>query len=419
MAQSQCQKCEELKAIPEDVEIIELSDELFENIVGNDKSKKRDSLEQFYQYMNAFLNNGGGVAILHTKTLQQFDKFSHVIGWKLLAMLSDNSHYADNFEVSFEDKSHAIFRVKPNPTRQWSCFSFNTMLSRDMGLYDPTHSQIRQILQSCQLRGVSSPSRRNKKLQFSTGREGRKIMIEETFESAGRNVVKKYCFHEVVGIEAKSTIRFSHLNDSEEAKVDAVCQAMWEFLPRYITAFCKLTSGGSVYFGVEEDKQIAESKQWAKVENTREILNRFTVTDSSLKVWQSRHKNNTFLIARESEVKNETSSEQKTGKMLYEERLILNDSEQCMLREKIREEAHEKLLWYPEFPDRNPVDVEFHPVGQGRPQYCIVEVVIDRFSGCVFSSREGPVSYMLQNKQLKPIVSNECIRRLKRQRREY
>ena len=375
MAGHACRKCQELETIPDETgRSIRLPRDLLDDIVlGKDKSKKGDQVDDFCKSVNALMNNGTGIAVLHTEEPHLFGLFSQVVGSRISGLVSDNSCYAGNFEVNFEDDYHIIFRVKPIVRRPWSVLSFNTNLSHDKGQGDPTHGQLRQLLQSSDSVEDSGSATRQLRIRepIFLQKEGRnEIKFKETIESDDAPIVKKFIFHEAVGIEAKGMTGCKMRSQSGTQRPDTVFEYMWDFLPKYITSFSKLSFGGSVYFGVKEETKKEGKKEW------------------------------------------------NTGKFLYEEVLELDEDEQNKLREKICTAAETRLLWHPKFPGGNPVQVEFHDTGRRRNKCYIVEVVVGRFPGCVFLESDGPESYMLRKRKLVRVSGDDCIRKLKRRRQE-
>ncbi|KAK7479760.1 hypothetical protein BaRGS_00029036 [Batillaria attramentaria] len=149
-------------------------------------------------------------------------------------------------------------------------------------------------------------------------------------------------FQESVGLEVKNISHgIPQQYQISDNRITNLAHYIWEGLrlPHYISAFSKLPSGGSVFFGLSEQK------------------------DRNL----------------------ETGKEYTTGRIICEG-LQLSNGERDRLRETFLEKVRnpELMLWVSRFEVQAPVKVAYHQVHGGEQDLCVIEVKIANVDGVSF-----------------------------------
>ena len=392
--------------------------------VANSKSKKaekRQIIEDTITIMNALLNEGSGLLCIHSEDKCFLDKFHESLDETLNLMITDGSLFDENYErICYfgDDPFRVVYRVKPRARASPIVRDFCTKGSLDKGLTELSFHQFHTLLGK-----VSKPDRPSS---------------EEPAESAAREAGGPFHFVEneevkyFVESRSRQVKRFPKGERSNQKWVDNV----WDFLPKYVSAFSKNEHGGSVFFGVREEKleplmkweQVqqreppmlkvlnAEWKVWkndcmycvAKAEPNiplalpgngllawervpeREVPDVVMVTHQDWELWED-PKSDAFHVAREADVP--VVKEQSTGRLLVEGRR-LSRRERNFVEGKILAKARQELLWLGREDPVEPVAVLFHPVRNERDEELyVLEVVIKHFHGVVFTDKEGPTSF--------------------------
>ncbi|XP_070177513.1 uncharacterized protein [Littorina saxatilis] len=321
---------------------LHLSRRLFENTVNRrNKFERYTELDNFFRCIAALLNSGGGIAVLHTESTHLFGVFQELVRDRLVRMIPDDSLFTAHFEANVHDDHHVYFRVKANAGRSVCISAFHTKLRVGTSLRDPTQSQFRKLLRELtgQHSQISEGQKRVRKLIL--GNSGDVVTVGI---STDIGACRTFMFQETEEMDAR---RLPTVEENNPAKV---FEYIWRSLPFFISAFSKLSAGGSVFYGIAEQK------------------------------WTS----------------SEKAVPGNAGRFMYEGALILDKGQ---LREQITTSAKMALLWYPSFPKDDPVDVVFHPVNTEDPgvQCYVVEVAVRHFPGVVFYNKEGPEVYELRN----------------------
>jgi hypothetical protein len=316
----------------------------------------------FRSSVNALVNEGSGVAVLHSPSLQCLMGFNEKVGDKLVDMLPNNLYYHELFEVSIYDNKHVLFRVKSARKSSRSYAQFNTKLSLDKGLGKPTHGQFQRMVEECSQQDQQPTSKAlQTTLVFKTDAQGKKLAKLKRVGRSGEGELLH--FVEGVGVEAKSLIGIKKLTAGNNSVDKLVCY-IWETcqLPQYITAFARLENGGRVFIGLEEEK-IKKGTQELKT-------GQFVLDEDGVQ---------------------ELRTLRLTGA-----------KQQREAEQQLQEKAAREMRWHPQSPQLPMIDVKFVPTAQGYTDHYFIEIVVKPFKGLVFYDREGPETYLLMSDPQEP-----------------
>ncbi|KAK7491170.1 hypothetical protein BaRGS_00017607 [Batillaria attramentaria] len=330
----ECLTCKKISggSIPGGPSIV-LASDFIKTVISGPKPAKQKNVENFLKLMNARLNAGGGSVCVHIDDPHCLGFFDEKVDDKMMELIADDTLFSDNFERCYQDENHVLFRVKQRQRCHLSTFNFNTKQSLDRGLSDLTHGQMRHWIAH---RSTSEPAASGKnRLRFVKGE-----VVKD-----GNGV-----FQESVSVQAKRVPEtLAEKGGEDENRIESLAEYCWEGtskpLSHYISAFTKLRQGGSVYFGLSEEKR--GEKQ-----------------------------------------------EMRTGRFKCDG-VALDDSERKKLRRLIVQKVSQNMQSIPIPPaDDSPVEVEFRQVVEGGADLFIVEVAVKYVDGVVFYAR-GPLSYRL------------------------
>ena len=353
-------------------------DDLLETTVGENRTRisKKGAIGDFFQAMNALLNQGSGEVIVHAEKLELLNFFDEQVDDKLQKMVTDETCFTDNFERNTFDEKHIVFRVIPKP-RLLSTLVPNTKLSLDRGIADPSQAQLRYL-------GDCASAKQEDATVTNTNtcdQQQSELVLEndeQVFVEIGRKK-RRVPFQESRKMQAKQMV----LADEDKAEY------CWKKLrlPEYISAFSKLEGGGSVYLGLREEK-IDGEKKWQKMQE-HEYRGILSVNGPMWTVWKN---DNAYCVTKESDVPVQTIH---TGKFICDG-FSLSKDEWLLLREGIKTRVEKKMLWLSHFPSPFPVKVVFHKI-RGAPDntHLVVEVKVDKYHGLSFFTSEGPEAYRL------------------------
>ncbi|KAK7476176.1 hypothetical protein BaRGS_00032600 [Batillaria attramentaria] len=431
--------CNKLVNIPLQSRFIDMERDLLAETVGEQKFKNRERrrkiIFQFLENVNALKNEGGGCVFVHADNPHLLGLFDEQVDDKLKQMITDDSFFHDNFERHMSDKKHIIYRVV-RICPYLSTFSFNSKVSLNKGLDEPTHYQMRQLLNT-----VSNRASKSSSAATSTGTRFKFRLNEE--------VTTPMCvFSEDVSTQAKSIpldkmpYRGGIQRQTANAEIQQLADYMWKqvSLPHYITAFSKLKDGGSVYFGLKEKKtevvqqwkytgkeikgvlkivdenwKIWEDKtnkyvvkkgtsvpeipgreyeqrprKWESVDPDT-VKHLFSVSDPAWTVWKDEEDTKSvFYLAKESDVP--VLKECKTGEFICTG-VCLSSDQQHALREEILRRVQTEMLWLSKSRIQDPLDVLYRPVDNGGVDVCVIEVAVKMLDGICFYDKDGPVAY--------------------------
>ena len=338
---SECQICREIgEEYNSKKYFLSSTDFILETVCPDGKSKeqkkklKQEKVPDFLKIINAMLNEGHGILCVHTSTPHLLGPFDEAVNKRMFSLIPDDTLFDDNFERHFKDKEHVIFRVRPR-RRPFSTCCFNTKLSTDTGLVDPTPGQMRYFLKK---QSETHPDQQDSEIPeqdttliFTEGEEV-KVSIGNT------DIV----FQESIRTQAKQMPQMSE-GDRKKWSYGNILRFFEEKnrLQKYITAFSKLKTGGSIFWGVSEQKE--ENKNWTEMNMTpkqTQLLQSFD--QPALKLYKDKKQEHVYHIASESQVP--TTGGQKTGEFrcqgIHPEGQDVNDFANRLIRDmKI------KMLW--------------------------------------------------------------------------
>lgn len=331
------------RATPQGKAIL-LPKDVIEETVGKpvNKTKKLKIVNDFLKHMNALLNEGGGLMYLHVENPHLMGNFSEQVDDKLAKMIPDDSTFAEVFNRSQVDDNHIRYEVF-HGSRPLSTLNFNTKLSLDKGLCDPTHGQIRKQCSNFH------PSTE----EVAVGEGGGGGVLDPLTKDDFVNL-NGFGFQESVKAQAKR-VRQELQSRERNRSVKKLVDFFWSSvsLPEYISAFTKLDRGGSVYFGVSEEK---------------------------------------------------TEDGKTTGKFLCEG-VQLNEVEQRKIRDNLQEKTISDMKWLAHSVPVSPIEISFHQVGTGdvRSDFYVMEVGVKSLRGLSFYDKSGPKAYELKRDEPKLI----------------
>ncbi|KAL8624033.1 hypothetical protein ACOMHN_041623 [Nucella lapillus] len=348
--------------------------------VGKKKRKeiKAKRANRFLKRINAFMNEGCGMICLHLKDPHMLGHFEQTVNPRMADLIPDDTPFHDNFERHILGKNHVIFRVKPT-SGMLSTFCFNSKISLDCGVEDPTQGQMRYLMKH-----KRDPATDDKhKFSFNFTR-GQNVKVE--IEKVGENGTKEESvFQECKSIQAKSVPKIQGSFCDILKSVFFEKDKMGTFLPKYISAFSKLPRGGSIFLGIKEAK--IETPKWTRVEKT-EKNQLLTLHNPNFDLWKD--KDGQYLIAENSPV----------GKALEPgefkcEGIKLTQEERETLPERVKQLIKKNMLWCAGGPQPH-VGVEYHRVEgtDGSEALFVVEFQVHRYQGMGFFE-PGPIAYRI------------------------
>ncbi|KAK7483508.1 hypothetical protein BaRGS_00025307 [Batillaria attramentaria] len=316
---------------------------------GPDKDK---IISTFLNAMNALLNKGEGCVFFHIDDPNLVGFFDEAVDDKLKLLIPNDFLFHQVFERTHIDKNHVVFRVRSTKRPFISTLSFNSKVSLDRGLDDPTHAQMRRWIEEGSLSLQTSVQNTiASKLTFKKGKE---VMVRN---DGGSEVP----FQESVEMQAKQF----------EPKPETMLETDWfmnvkEFLwaksRPYITAFSKLQTGGSVFFGLREEK-------------LEGVTGKFVCDGIKL-----------------SENKRADVDKTIRNKIKTEMAWLIHDCPKG---------------WNPE----HAVSVVFHAVTANEPDLCVVEIAVKSVRGVSFYDKQ-PVAYKLTSRgSPQPVTFEEWAKR--------
>ena len=390
----------------------------------NKKLKRQQIIEGVVEIINAFLNEGQGLLCIHSEDPYFLDQFHQQLDDHLNSMLSDGSLFDENYELNYDFEVHpfrVVCRVKPRIRPPSITQDFKTKVSLDKGVTNLVRQQVQTLLQKVSRPKRPSPSEMPR-VQFNFVHKG---VVEQFVENRYR--------------QAKSFPTVHSDPRSRRMSFPKLVDRVWELVVNYISAFSKNDAGGSVFFGIVEEKnkpamkwsqaggnkafmEILDTnwKVWTNTEKSvyyvakeaptipqmslhgpsskyclawkrvpgREVEGVVKVTDAKWQLWEDPSLD-AYHVATEESVP--VFKEQPTGRFVCEG-LRLSEKERKQLKEKILENVREKLMWLCLEAPEDPVTVTFHPVkdGQGHKDVYVMEVFVKHFHGIVFTDTAGP-----------------------------
>ncbi|KAK7485407.1 hypothetical protein BaRGS_00023355 [Batillaria attramentaria] len=164
-----------------------------------------------------------------------------------------------------------------------------------------------------------------------------------TFIRGEEVVIGTGVFQESLCVQAKSIDRKIDTMSDSGQRMKKLINYCWEKSCNYISAFTKIASGGTIFFGLAEAKN---------------------------------------------------GKGERTGKYVCEG-LLLNENEREELKTAILEKVENNMLWLACSRIVEPVKVTFHKVEKGSADLCVVEVEVRKVHGVSFCHAKGPRSYKL------------------------
>ncbi|MCB4774998.1 MAG: hypothetical protein LGB71_06925 [Sulfurovum sp.] len=398
----------------------------------NKKLKRQQTIEGVVDIINAFLNEGKGVLCIHSEDSCFLDQFHQQLDDHLNSMLSDGSLFDENYELNYNfevDPFRVVYRVKPRNRTAPITENFKTKGSLDKGVTNLVRQQVQTLLQKVSRSKRPAPSEMPR-VQFNFVNKGE---VEQFVENRYRQAKR---FPTVHSGPKSRRMSFPKLVDS-----------VWELVVNYISAFSKNEVGGSVFFGISEEKDEPAMK-WSQVREKKAFIE---ILDTNWKVWTNTDRS-VYYVAREAPTIPQTSvhdpssnyslawervprgevagvvkvtdarwqlwedpsldayhvateacvpvlKEQPTGRFVCEG-LRLSDEERKRMKETILRNVSEKLMWLCLEAPKDPVTVTFHQVqdGQGHEDVYVMEVVVKNFHGIVFTDTVGPKAVKIDPK---------------------
>ena len=352
-----------------------------------------ETLGKFLEVINALLNSGGGNVCVHADDPYLLNRFDERVDNKMQDLITDGSCFTDNFVRNFHlDKHHVIFRVKHRHRSILSTLHSNIKLSLDKGLANPTQAQIRFLVQWA--------SKKTEKTEEEEEEEEDKP-LEFNFSQGNEVVVKddKGVFQESRSIQAKAVVVDKPQQQqqglaSAKNSGELLAERIWKVVSPYISAFCRVNEGGSVYFGVQEEK--TRGKKW-ELATTGDYQNIFDMQlPTGYTVWKMN--NNALCVAQTKDV---PEKEVQTGKFVCEGITLTNEDENA-LKKSIEAKVKQEMLWISTSRDPLPCPVRvFMRQVTGPAGLYVIEVKIKQFHGLCFYHKQGPLSYTLSQKTQK------------------
>ena len=233
------------------------------------KEKRKQTIEGVVEIINAFLNEGQGLLCIHSEDPYFLDQFHQQLDDHLNSMLSDGSLFDENYELNYNfevDPFRVVFSVKPRHRPPPITQDFKTKVSLDKGVTNLMCQQVQTLLVKVS-RPKRPPPSEMRDVQFNFVNKG---VVEQFVENRYRQAKRFPTVHSGPG---SRRVPFPKLVDS-----------VWELVVNYISAFSKNEAGGSVFFGILEEKNKPAMK-WSQVGGKKafmEILDTVSYTHLTL-----------------------------------------------------------------------------------------------------------------------------------------
>ncbi|XP_070175864.1 uncharacterized protein [Littorina saxatilis] len=365
-----CSSCRDIHS--QRTETITLASRL-DDLITKGSQKK---VQEFYKYVNGFLNDKGGTIVIHARNLHALEKFDHKVDDKLNKLIPDGCLYQDKYERSYFDRNHLVYRIKPAAKdRPLSTLDFKTKVSINKGIELPSYTQMEFLIDRfCEDDESSDDSDSECEFIF---KEGEEVFIRrETWEEP---------FQENLRTQAKF-VPTSSMSD--------LVNYCWNHLKEYISSFTKIRQSCSIIFGVGEDKEIIP--EWVVSEPDCVELTPLGKQDS-WRIWETPQRtgggtqqqaNQAYFVSKVAKTK-----ELQTGKFKTVA-VALSEQKHCSLKDAIERKANEELKWVGQTVPRQLLQFVFHPVEDAQhPDFCVLEIKIAYYHGLCFYDKEGPELY--------------------------
>ena len=308
--------------------------------------------------------------VIHTRNPHLLERFDMKVDDKLSAMIPDGSLFHQVYERSFFNATHLVYRVKPlSRKRPFSTMDFKTYIPQSTGKKVITHSQMAMMISElCQKAESLVSSDSEAEIIFHNGDE---VLLRK------KHGIEP--FQESFNLQAKSVTQSDSMTKHE------LTDKCWRFLAPYVSCFTKIEGGGSVYFGVSEDKR--SSPMW---ELTKQNVVNLTESGEESKRKLRKDVTETEVdihVAKEGKVK-----EQNSGKFLARP-ITLPERDREDFRQAILTKVKTDLKWVGAAKPQNPVQVRFHPVTNAPQDQCVIEIKVNYYHGICFYSKTGPESF--------------------------
>ncbi|XP_070177737.1 uncharacterized protein [Littorina saxatilis] len=290
--------------------------------------------------MNALLNDGKGIAVLHLQNPYKLADFDEQVDEVMDKMIPDSTLLKDNFTRHFFDNIHVIFSVVERDRSLISTLHLHTKVPWNWSIRDIRHDQMLNLVRQ---RASDEPSESCKTLQLYQFDLGKEFRIPGTVG----------VFVESFGLQAKSVPKNNPNFPNPVVWISALEGGR---LAEYISAFTQLATGGSVFFGVAEEKV--------------------------------------------------PNSEDKTGKYVCEGVLLRGRNTKEALRAAIENTVKQEMLWLSHLAPRKPITIIFHTIN-GNPDLYIIEVFVPYFHGIAFYNKEGPQAYRTDRTNQRELIPLE------------
>ena len=322
--------------------------------------------------MNGLLNSSGGAVVIHTPNPYVLELFDHKVDDKLSAMIPDGRLYHQVYERSLFNDTHLVYRVKSSSKkRPFSTVDFKTYSRQSKGKKAVTHPEMAMMISDvCQQ--AESPG--------SAGDDDT-IILDNDQEVRLRKDYGEEPFQESVTREAKAV--------TEGDPVGTLIDSCWRHLALCVCYFTKIEGGGSVYFGVAEEK--GTSPMWMEAAQNVVVLTP-SGREGDWKIWEDARqtrqtRNRVYYVAKESK-----HQKQKTGKFLTKP-ISLPQRDHEGFRRAILAKVNTDLKWVGKAKPQDPVQVHFHPVANAPQDKCVIEIKVNYYHGLCFYSKTGPESF--------------------------
>ncbi|KAK7474170.1 hypothetical protein BaRGS_00034578 [Batillaria attramentaria] len=319
--------------------------------------KKPDDL---LKALSAFMNDGGGVVFIHATDPHDLGELDKAIDDKLRKLIPDNNLFDQMFERHFDaDPHHIKFRVYPRERNSpLSTYCFNSPISLNKGIEEPTHAEMLKFLKALTNKSVSPPEK-NPPKDREDDDVGATVYGKhvENNEVLGNN--NKYVFQEDSRTQAKDVDR--RKGERQEIPKDFFNKMM---IGKYISAFSKARAGGAVHLGIEEEKKNSRFRSRGFLFPTNEVRER--------------------------------------------------------VKDEVFTKILDSMFWYGLPEPKSCIEIEFCPVeadpqkmeqGDARQLY-VVEVKISYYEGVAFSKACGPEAYTFSGPPGSSQISDNVLRQM-------
>ncbi|KAK7094436.1 hypothetical protein V1264_005998 [Littorina saxatilis] len=367
-----CNICRDIHS--QRTETITLASRL-DDLIAKGSQKK---VQEFYKYVNSFLNEKGGTIVIHACNLNALEQFDQKVDKKLNELIPDGSLFQNKYERSYFDRNHLVYRIKPSDkNRPLSTLDFKTKVSSNKGNEPPSYTQMTFLIDSfCKNDESSDDSDSECEFVF---KEGEEVFIRrETWDEP---------FQENLRTQAK-LVPTSSMSD--------LVNYCWDKLKEYISSFTKIRQSCSIFFGVGEYKEIIP--EWVVSEPDCVELTPLGKQDT-WRIWetpqrtggtqeQANQQLQVYFVSKAAKTK-----ELQTGKF---KTVAVTSSKQthCSFKDAIERKANEELKWVGQEEPRQLLQFAFHPLKDAQhPDYCVLEITIGYYHGLCFYDKEGPELY--------------------------